>query len=464
MKTLILLALSITGCTFTADTDQEKAAENFVGSYEATWSSLRQHHTPQWFADAKFGIYTHWGVQTIAYQEENNDKSLEERIELFNPVNFNPDEWAKLFKDAGAKFAGPVAWHGSPYMHWDSEFSEMNSVDMNPGIDIVAEMEKAVRKEGMKFMVSYHTYFNDEWINFAKEGVDLFSPDIFWVDAGFGGTKAGHHMKVLDNSKYIGQGEDYPGMLPERYQQEFISYYYNHAEREDKEVEFLYKSHDIPPGVAMRDLENGMLDQIAYDTWITDMDMNVPPDWVTHGWFYREGVPQRTGNDIIDILVDVVSKNGILLLNVGPMADGSFADETRTYLLEVGDWLKINGEAIYGASPWFIYGEGPSEAPTGSYSMHHNNHFAQIEFGEADIRFTTNGPYLYAICLGNPGESLTIKSLNSDYKVKKGDITSVSLLGLKDPLSWDHNSEGLVIDLPKESPGQHAFVFKIERQ
>ncbi len=96
--------------------------------------------------------------------------------------------------------------------------------------------------------------------------------------------------------------------------------------------------------------------------------------------------------------------------------------------------------------------------------MHHNNHFAQIKYSEEDIRFTSKGPYLYAICLGNPGESLTIKSLNSDYKVKKGDITSVSLLGMDEALNWDHNSEGLKIDLPENAPGQHAFVFKIERQ
>lgn len=464
MPGALLLGLILTGC-LSDQTGNGAGQQETAGMYEPTWTSLRQHETPGWFRDAKFGIYTHWGVQTVSYMEEHSDKSLDERIELFNPHKFDPDAWAKLFRAAGARFAGPVAWHGSPYLHWDSEYSDLNSVDRNPGIDIVGRLEKACRKAGLRFMVSYHSAFDENWINFAREGVDRFSPDIFWVDAGFGGTKAGHHMKILNNSKYTGEGDRFPGSLPEKYQMEFLSYYFNDALKKGKEVEFLYKSHDIPPGVAMRDLENGMMDQIAYDTWITDMDMCVPPDWETHGWFYREGVPLRTGNDIIDILVDVVSKNGILLLNVPPMADGTFSRETSRYLLEVGEWLKVNGEAIYGASPWFLFGEGPSEAPTGNYSMHHNNHFAQIKFTEEDIRFTVNGPHLYATCLGWPGDSLTIRTLNSRYKVREGDIVSVSLLGCREMLRWKHTEEGLIIRMPeKEGAGQHAFVFRIERR
>ncbi len=458
---LILVAL-MSACV---QEPTDKPIVEIGDKYEATWTSLLKHETPDWLRDAKFGIYTHWGQQTIAYMEEYADKSLEERIELFNPEKFDPDAWAELFKSAGAKFAGPVAWHGSNYLHWDSDYSDFNSVDMSPGIDIVAVLEKAYRKAGMKFMISYHTSFDENWINFAREGVDNFSPDLFWVDAGFGGTKAAHHMRVLDNSKYIGENDEFPGTLPERYQKEFLSYYFNDAYKKGKEVCFLYKSHDLPPGIATRDLENGMMDQITYDVWVTDMDMNVPPDWATHGWFYREGVPLRTGDELVDMLVDIVSKNGVLLLNVPPMADGTFSEETRKYLLEVGDWLKVNGEAIYGASPWYFYGEGPSSAPTGAYSMHHNNHFAQIQFTEKDVRFTVNGPYLYATCLGWPGEELTIRTLNSQFRVREGDILSVSLLGCEEELKWEHTPEGLVISMPdQEKAGKHAFVFKIERQ
>ncbi len=443
---------------------ESESSSTWTAPYEPTWTSLRQHSTPDWLRDGKFGIYTHWGLSTVQYMDEHKDKSLDELIELFNPDQFDPEAWVDLFKSAGARFAGPVGWHGSEYMHWNSQFSELNSVVRNPHIDIVGEMEKAVKKAGMKFMVSYHTSFDDNWINFAKEGIDKYSPDLFWVDAGFGGTKAGHHMKVLDNSKYIGDGDEFPGSLPERYQLEVLSHFYNHADSLGKEVELFYKSHDIPPGVAMRDLENGMLREIAYDTWITDMDMNVPPDWATHGWFYRESVPQRTGNDIVDILVDVVSKNGILLLNVGPMADGSFAEETRRYLLEVGDWLKVNGEAIYGASPWFIYGEGPNQIEVGNYSMHHNNHFGQIKFSGEDIRFTVNGEYLYAICMGWPGDKVTIESLNTRYKVRKGDIESIELLGSDAEISWDHSENGLAIQMPDQNTNKPAYVFKIARK
>ncbi|MFC2099007.1 alpha-L-fucosidase [Bacteroidota bacterium] len=460
---LVVISLLIIGCGQQSGLD-EKSSSDAATLYQPTWTSLQQHETPAWLRDAKFGIYTHWGLSTLRYKEENRGKSQDELIELFNPENFDPAVWAKLFKDAGARFAGPIAWHGSNYLHWDSDISELNSFDRNPHIDIVGELEREIKKQGMKFFVSYHSIGRSaNWIDLAREGVDKYSPDIFWVDASFGGTKGGHHMKILDNSRYIGEKDEFPGMLAEKYQTEFISYYYNHGEANGKEVEFVYKSYDIPPGVGMRDLENGLLPGLAYDTWMTDMDMNLPPDWATHGWFYRDGVPLRDADNIVDMLVDVVSKNGILLLNVPPLEDGTFPQEVRTTLLDVGQWLEVNGEAIYGSSPWFIYGEGPDRIEVGNYSYHHNDHFGKLHFNEEDIRFTVNGDMLYAICLGWPGESLEIRALNNRYKVKEGEIQAVSLLGLEKPITWRHTDTALEIDMPSDISGEHAYVFKIER-
>jgi len=462
--TLIVLAVVLNGCGTDGGSMQRKVKNIAAPGYEPTWTSLRGHTTPEWLMDAKFGIYTHWGLSTKAYIEGNEDKSMDELIELFNPEKFDPAEWAELFEDAGARFAGPVAWHGSDYLHWDSDISDLNSFDRNPGIDIVGELEREIKKKGLKFFMSYHSIGpREEWIDLAREGVDKYSPDVFWVDASFGGTKGGHHMKVIDNSRFTGEKSESPRMLAEKYQTAFISYYYNHALTNNKEVEFVYKSYDIPPGVGMRDLENGLLNEMAYDVWMTDMDMNLPPDWATHGWFYREGVPLRTANNIVDMLVDVVSKNGILLLNVPPLEDGTFPEEARSILLDVGSWLEVNGEAIYGSSPWFIYGEGPQRLGTGYYSFHHNDHFGKLHFNEEDVRFTINGEYLYAICLGWPGEKLEIRALNNTFKVKEGEIKSVSLLGSEESLKWDHTPEALVIDLPAGKTGGHAHVFKIER-
>ncbi|MEM9985791.1 MAG: alpha-L-fucosidase, partial [Bacteroidota bacterium] len=383
--------------------------------WESDWTSLRQHQPPQWLVDAKFGIYCHWGIQTLSYEPGKEELDNDSLIALFKGEAFEADAWADLFVRAGAKFGGVIGWHGSDFKHWDSDLSGYNSAKLGPKIDIVGEVAQAVRKRGLKFLVSYHSVKKDDWIDFAKEGVDKYDPDIFWLDASFGGTKGGHHRKTLNRSKYIGQQDSLMPVFPEKYQRDFISYFYQRAEEAEKEVELMYKSYDIPPGVGMRDYENGILNQIAYDVWITDMDMSIPPDWATHGWFYRAEVPLRTANELVDLLVDVVSKNGLFLLNIPPKADGSFPEKVVQTLTDLGAWLEMNGEAIYGTSPWFIYGEGPSEVPVGNYTFHHNNHFNQLAYSKEDIRFTVKGDYLYATCLGQPGNELTIEALNSGF-------------------------------------------------
>lgn len=430
--------------------------------YQSDWTSLRKHNTPEWLIDAKFGIYCHWGIQTLKYIPEYENLSNEERIELFKAEKFNAEEWADLFEAAGAKFGGVIGWHGSPFKHWDSQYSDFNSAKMGPKIDIVDEVSKAVRKRDMKFLVSYHSIRDDDWIQYAKEGVDKYSPDIFWVDASFGGTKGAHHKQTIAYSKYIGQNEKPQRIFPEKYQRDFITHFYNNALDEGKEVEFMYKSYDIPPNIGMRDYENGMLPQTSYDVWITDMDMNVPPDWATHGWFWRESVPVRSTNELVDMLVDVVSKNGIFLLNIPPLADGSFPGVVVENLNGLGDWLKANGEAIYGTSPWFIHGEGPTNVPEGNYTYHHNNHFAQIQFVKDDIRFTVKGDNLYAICLGKPEGSLRIEALNSTVKIPEDDILKVTHLGSGKEVPFFHNTKALELDLDGIELDENANAFRVE--
>jgi len=350
-------------------------------TYEAKWSSLRQHQHPQWLVDGKFGIYCHWGLSTINYGKGHmfsKHRDIDSLIDEFTAQNFDAARWAQLFKKAGAKFAGPIGWHGSKYLHWDSELTEYNSVDKKPHIDIVGELQKAIRKEGLKFFVSlHHQFYQEGWINYGKEVVDKYHPDVFWVDAGFGNTKGLMHNKVMSRSKFIGQGKPNRQSLGDKKQREFLSYFFNAAQQQQQEVDFIYKSYDIPPGIGMHDLENGLLDHIAYDVWMTDMDMNICPDWKTHGWFYREGIPLRDANNIVDLLVDVVSKNGVLALNVPPLADGTFTPEIEQTLSEVGEWLGVNGEAIYGSTPWITFGEGPVDIKPGNYTFHHNEHFGE---------------------------------------------------------------------------------------
>lgn len=456
---VIILFLSIiTACSV----KKAKETSNPIAKYQAEWVSLRQHHTPKWLMDAKFGIYCHWGIQTLQYMPQYIDLPNDSLIALWKGQDFNADEWAKLFESAGAKFGGVIGWHGSDFKHWNSDLTDYNSYKMGPHIDIVGEVSKAVKKRGMKFLVSYHSIKDDNWIDFAEEGVNKYDPDIFWVDASFGGTKGAQHDHKIDGAKYIGEAKEDQTLFPEKYQRAFISYFYNHAEKEGKEVEFVYKSHDIPPGVGMRDFENGILSDMPYDVWMTDLDMNIPPDWATHGWFYRKGIPLRSGNELVDILVDIVSKNGVLLLNVPPMADGTFPQEARENLRQMGEWLHQNGEAIYGTSPWFLYGEGPTEIPEGNYTYHHNDHFGQIQFNAKDIRFTVKGDNLYAICLGKPDGDLKIRALNSAFKVRQGDIRSVTHLGSGKKVDFIHNKEALTLKLDGIPLDDIANAFKIE--
>lgn len=460
---ILVLLLAQTACRPQAEKSKDEAA-----NFRPEWTSLRKHTTPQWLVDAKFGIYCHWGVWTIQYAEGYMGEGalpLDEAISKFTAEKFDAAEWAKLFKAAGAKFGGPVGWHGSKYLHWDSDLTDYSSVKMNPHRDIVGEAAEAMREEGLKTFISLHWEMeNDHWIDFGKEVVDKYHPDLFWVDAGFGGTKGAHHKKVMERSKYIGLGQAGDKNVSDSHQREFLAHYFNDAIRQNKEVEFIYKSYDIPPGVGMRDLENGLLDHIAYDVWMTDMDMNICPDWKTHGWFYREGIPLRDANNIIDMLVDVVSKNGVVSLNVPPLADGSFSEEVKNTLLEVGDWLKINGEAIYGSSPWFMFGEGPVNVESGNYTFHHNEHFGQHKFSENDIRFTTNGDFLYAICLGVPTEACLIRSLNTDFKLHEGMIDEVSIVGYSGKLTWIHDQSALTIQMPEGFEGKHAVCFRIKNR
>lgn len=432
-------------------------------AFEPTWNSLRNHQTPTWLRDAKFGIYCHWGIWSLRYIEAFRDLPFEQQVDLFRGEHFDPEAWADLFVRAGARFAGPVGWHGSPFVNWASELTPYNARDRGPCRDIAGELAKEVRKRGLKFVLSHHMHFDENWFPFAKETVDRYYPDLFWVDASFGGTKAGNHhsRKVLRDGKYIGGTLDRETtMLPERCQKEFLAYFYNDAASRGADVEFVYKTTDVPPGVGMRDLENGLIDHLPYDVWMTDIDINTPPDFETHGWFYREGVPLRTSRDLVHLLVDVVSKNGIMLLNVGPKADGTFPDEAVASLLGLGRWLEVNREAIYGTSPWNIFGEGPTEVPEG----HHSDHFGTLKFTDEDIRFTVNGDVLYATVLGCPTGRVRIRTLNSAFRTPEGSIASIALLGSDEQLHWRHSAEGLEIDVPGSHPCEHALVFAIRRR
>ncbi|WP_282121990.1 alpha-L-fucosidase [Algibacter mikhailovii] len=513
---LLLFATFVLIAVFACKEEKRKALIlNKAPKYTADWESLKKHETPEWFLDAKFGIYCHWGPYSVpAYENEwyshwmyvnaDNPEAKEGKasdfykyhVETYGPLNefgykdfiplftaekFDAAEWADLFKKAGAKFAGPVSEHADGFAMWDSDLTEWDAKDKGPKRDIMGELSKEIRKRDMKFIATYHRHwlfgwyptwdestdasnpeyaglygprlkkgdnkmprskheidngidryypvadqeFNDDWLNRLKEIIDKYDPDLVWFD---------NKMDVIS----------------EAHRKAFLEYYYNHADKTNKEVVATYKFYDFAEGSAVYDLERARMRDKKDFPWLTDDSI----DW--KAWCHIDDPNYKTTNRLIDFLVDVVSKNGAVLLNITPRADGVIPEPVKKRLLEMGEWLNINGEAIYGTRTFEIYGEGDAEVVEGHLSEINN-----ADNTAKDIRFTTKGDVLYAIVLDWPqDEELIIRSLKEGNTLYSRDIESVQLLGHKGHLEFDVDESGLKIKLPNKV-GEHAFSFKI---
>jgi len=459
--------------------------------YQPTWESLREYkNVPRWLRDGKFGIYTHWGPYAVHAFGENTtwyshgmyidpesearrhfeknfgkltpDFGYKDLIPKFTAEKFDADEWAELFHKAGAKFAGPVAEHHDGFAMWDTKYSEWNAANMGPKRDVVGELAEAIKKRDMKFVTAFHHAANwfffpvwddsydtgdpkysglygqpheegakrnqafiNEWYGKIIEVIDKYSPDFIWFDF------------ALDS-------------IPEGYVKDFLAYYYNHAEQQGKEVVVTYKGYDLVPKTGVRDLELGQEPRLTYHEWITDSTVDD-----RGAWGYAEDLIFKSTNRLVDNLVDRVSKNGYLLLNVGPKPDGTIPQTARERLLEMGEWLDINGEAIYGTSPWFIAGEGPTNLGE-STDIGFNE--ADIVYTKNDIRFTVKEDNLYATFLAWPGDKAVITALRGegdeeeqDEMSWEGDANvdeSMSLAGKEfesGPFTFEFEDEGVVL-------------------
>ena len=434
--------------SFLLGCQQERLSQHNVKKYEPTWESLREYkEVPKWLRDGKFGIYTHWGPYAVhaygenttwysfaLYMEDGEARQHFEKtfgkltpefgykdlIPKFTAEKFDADEWAELFRKSGAKFAGPVAEHHDGFAMWDTRYSDWNAATMGPKRDVVGELEKAIKKRDMKFVTAFHHAANwfffpvmdkrydtgdprnsglygqphergamrnqafiDEWYGKIIEVIDNYSPDFIWFDF------------ALDS-------------IAEGYVKDFLAYYYNDAEAKGKEVVVTYKGNDLVPGSGVRDLELGQEPKITYHEWITDSTVDD-----RGAWGYANDLTFKTPDRLIDNLIDRVSKNGYLLLNVGPKPDGTIPDGARDLLLEMGAWLDVNGEAIYGTSPWFIAGEGPTNMGAAT-DIGFNE--ADTVYTNKDIRFTVKGDVLYATFLAWPGEEALITTLRGAGK------------------------------------------------
>jgi len=453
--------------------------------FQATWESLKKYTTPDWYRDAKFGIFIHWGVYSVPafgsewyprlmYQKgtaeythhlakygSQDSFGYKDFIPMFKAEKFNPAAWVALFKKAGAKYVIPVAEHHDGFAMYKTALSKWNAYEMGPKRDVVGELAAEARKQGLIFGVSSHRiehwffmnggrrfesdvlnpqfadfygpardenetpspeYMND-WLMRSMEIVNLYHPQIFWFDW------------------WIEQ----PAMDP--YRKSFASFYYNTATARHESVVLNYKNTAFPEGTAVLDIERGKLAGIRQLPWQTDDAIG------NKSWGYTTDNTFKDARYVITNLIDIVSKNGNLLLNIGPRSDGTITEEETATLLGTGQWLDINGEAIYGTRPWKVCGEGPTESASGSFADQ------KKPFTQDDIRFTTRGDVLYALFLGLPDHATTITYLGGGQG--NGTIEKISRLGSDDAVSWTQNKEGLVIQPAKKYPSQFAVVYKI---
>lgn len=477
-------------------------------SYSASWESLKSHQIPEWFRDAKFGIYFHWGIYSYMgmgewyshymYNEGHavhkhhkevygEDFQYHQFIPYFTASEFVAEDWAKLFKASGARFAGPVAEHCDNFSNWNSEVNPYNSMKMGPRRDIVGELSKAIKKEGLKFITSFHHSWEWGWyptwsgrvdttavgfekfygertlpetFDYFRQGVresGYFTGDIlprYAPSESFVSLWKQKIYEVIDNYQPDFLWFDSRlFLIPEKDRQAMIAYYYNKESEWKKKVGMSYKNKDLPEGIAILDLERGRMNEKVEFPWLTD------DSWAWNAWSWKHKMRLKNSDIVIDELVDIVSKNGCLLLNIIPTCDGRIPEEMRSGLLEIGQWLKVNGEAVYNTRPFITYGEGITKLKKNVFGGVQGD---GVDYTAQDFRFTTNGDKLYITQLGMPaaGEKLLLHTFSKNGKVPDIKIKSLKLIGSKENIRWSQTSEGLVIYAPKVLPNTKALVYK----
>jgi len=480
------------------------------GPFRPDWASLRNYQIPQWYKDAKFGIFIHWGVYSVPgaesewyprnmYKpEEGAYKDFQKRfastepaqkdvigykdfIPKFKAEKWDPQAWAHLFKEAGAMYVVPVAEHHDGFSMYDSGLSDWTAVKMGPKRDVVGDLAKAVRAEGLHFGLSSHraehNFFFDGGRNIRSDVNDpkyasLYGPAHAWLEA-----SQDNHTLINDwtfvsdawTADWLARATE----LVEKYKpeivyydwwigqpnfrsrvQEFDAFYYNFAAAHGYMGVVNFKDFSMDWNSAVRDFERGQLASIEPNHWQTDTSIS------KLSWGYIENDQYQPPEFLVHQLIDIVSKNGNLLLNIGPKPDGTIPDQIQATLLGMGSWLKANGESIYGTTPWKVYGEGPTQVIGGAFHDQDTKPYTTEDF-----RFTAKGNTVYAIGMGCPASgaegSASIHALGADKEAKGLTFASIELIGSKDKVTWKQSPDTLNVTLPASMSCKYAYVLKI---
>lgn len=471
------------------------------GKYKDTWESLSQYRVPGWYKDSKFGIFIHWGLYSVpAYGSEwysrnmyikdsweykhhietygaHKDFGYKDFIPMFKAEKFSADEWCDLFKQAGAQYIVPVAEHHDGFQMYKSEVSKWNAYDMGPHKDIVGELSESACRHGIVNGASSHRVEHWFFMSHGKEFESDITDDEKYGDFYYPAMPEPNHQdlfskptptkeflddwlvrccEIVDRFQpkiiYFDWWIQHSAVKP--YLKKFAAYYYNRAEEWGGGV-INYKHDAFMFGCAVVDIERGQFADAKPFIWQTDTAV------AKNSWCYTENNDYKSPREIICDLVDIVSKNGRLLLNIGPKADGTIPDEDRHILLEIGKWLSVNGEAIYGSAVWRYAAEGPTKVEEGQFADGNDKNYTS-----RDIRFTVNNGCLYATVLSYPeNREVCIESLReadaSRLPLFHGIIKDVDVLGFSEKPEFKRDEKGLHIKT-NTVKSEYPVVFKIK--
>lgn len=495
------VALAFVSCT-------QVKEEKKQTKYEPNFESLSQHEAaPEWFQDAKLGMYFHWGPYSVPaygsawypcnmyikgsnvnkFHEKNfgpiGEFGYEDFIPMFTAEHFDAEDWAELFQMTGAKFAGPVAQHHDGFAMWDSEVNPWNAADMGPKRDVVGEMFKSLRKRNIKTIATLHHArngqrnannpeywgkngfnshypyhpdlptattdpklrklfgnweniedFNQYWLDQVEEVVDKYHPDILWYDS-------------------------WLNMIPEQKINEMLAYHFNSGLKNKQEVVVCSKHKDIPWEYGVDDMEQGGRRDIYPLPWMTDITLG------NSRWSYIEGEKYKDAALVVRNMIDVWSKNGTVLLNVSPRADGVINQEQRDILKGIGDWMKVHGEAVYGTRPFHIFGYGTANASDAS----HDGQSAKIKYTAKDVRYTVakDKKAMYVFFLGVPkgGKTIKMRAIGGFHRNQPpSPIKNIKLMGADIDIEWELTPQTLLLKMPEVEYNSIATVLKLELQ
>jgi len=456
-----------------------------AGPFTDTWESLTGYEVPDWFRDAKFGIFMHWGAYSVPafgnewyprrmYQQgtpehahhrevhgDHAEVGYKDFLPRFTMDAFDPAGMAQLFRRAGAQFVVPVAEHHDGFPMYDEPRTRWNATKVGPKRDVLGDVLDACDDQwivrGASSHRAEHWFFFHPGRAFASdvrddpEFADLYGPA---MPQATGPNEAYLEDWLLRTARIIDAYRpqvlwfdwwiEHPAFEP--YRRLLAAYYYNRAAQWGRGVVIQYKWEAFRPGTAVLDVERGGMADVQERPWQNDTSVS------RTSWGWIEGHEWKTPVDLVGELVDVVAKNGCLLLNIGPKPDGTIPPEEAALLEGLGAWLTVNGEAVYGTRPWRVPSEGPTAVPEGSFTD-----AASLPFTAADLRFTQRAEVgqtsLYAMGMVRPEDGVVrIRSLGGASSMSVRDLGEVRLLGHPTPLEVRRTDDALEVVLPSPLP------------